>query len=189
MVLMVLCAWMAPARADEPAQKQARQAFTRGSQHFDLGEYADALADFKEAYRLVSDPVFLFNIAQCQRQLGDRQQAIRSYRMYLVKAPDAPNAESVRETVAQLQHELAAAPPPQPALLPAAEPAPPATTAAVLKATAPPPPRAIPVYKRPWLWATVGAVVIVGVALGVALPLALQPHTPTTSTDLGTVRF
>jgi len=31
-----------------------------------LGEYREALDQFKEAYRLKQDPSFLYNIAQCQ---------------------------------------------------------------------------------------------------------------------------
>jgi Tetratricopeptide repeat len=48
-------------------------------------------------------PAFLFNIAQCHRQLGNKQEAIKFYRSYLRKVPDAPNAEEVRKLIASLE--------------------------------------------------------------------------------------
>lgn len=99
---LALCA---TARADDLAK--AQEAYHAGSQHYDLGEYKEALESFKEAYRTREDPIFLFNIAQCYRQLGDKQQAIRSYRSFLNKMPDARNRQQVREMIAKLENQLA----------------------------------------------------------------------------------
>src|SRR5262245_49679209 len=82
---------------------RAQEAYRSGTQHYDLAEYKEALESFKEAYRNLEDPTFLFNIAQCHRQLGDKPQAIRFYRTYLIKVPDAPKREQIREMVATLE--------------------------------------------------------------------------------------
>ena len=37
----------------------------------------------------VEDPVFLYNIAQCHRLLGENAEAVRFYRRYLEAAPAA----------------------------------------------------------------------------------------------------
>src|SRR5438309_2197887 len=69
------------ANADEIAD--ARRAFVSGMKHFDLGEYKQALADFKDGYRAKEDPVFLYNVAQCYRMMKQNSDAIRYYRLYL----------------------------------------------------------------------------------------------------------
>jgi hypothetical protein len=95
----------APARADD--LPKAQTAYRLGTQHYDLGEYREALEAFKEAYRNHEDPTFLFNLAQCYRQLGDKQAAIRAYRTYLIKVPDSPKRDQIREMVAKLDKQLA----------------------------------------------------------------------------------
>jgi len=80
----------------------ARAAFKSATQHFNLGEYAEALDAFKEAYRNFEDPVFLFNIAQCHRMMGNKQEAVRGYRTFLREAPDAPNRVEVEQLIASL---------------------------------------------------------------------------------------
>jgi tetratricopeptide (TPR) repeat protein len=76
MVLLLLLA----ARAGAEDRERARQLYREATQHYDLGEYRDALASFREAYRNFEDPSLLFNIGQCYRQLGDKEQAVRFYR-------------------------------------------------------------------------------------------------------------
>jgi tetratricopeptide (TPR) repeat protein len=186
------------ARADD--RDKARAAFRLGSQHYSLGEYKEALAAFKEAYRSYEDPSFLFNIAQCHRQLDQRAEAIREYRMYLVQAPNAANRDDVRQLIARLERELTeeratkTAPPPgvQPPSVAAAksEPAPMATPspAPSLTLTATPPPRhETPTYKKWWVWTLVGVAVAGGAAAGLAVGLTRSGgSTPTATTSFGT---
>jgi len=123
----------APAQAENRAK--AREAFQRGTQHYDLSEYEPALEAFKEAYRSFEEPTFLFNIAQCYRQLGDHQKALRFYRTYLIKVPAAPNRDEVKQLIAQLMRTIEEekqrkAPPPPSTLAPAtAQPEAPSTPA------------------------------------------------------------
>ncbi|MCU1282896.1 MAG: hypothetical protein JWM53_6442 [bacterium] len=194
LMIALLVAAATAAHADD--RDKARNAFRLGSQHYALGEYKEALTAFKEAYRSYEDPSFLFNIAQCERQLDHRTDAIRAYRMYLVNAPDANNREEVRQLIARLERELTeeratkAAPPPgvQP---PKSEPAPAvaATTPApsLTLTAAAPPPRATPTYKKWWVWTLVGVAVAGGAAAGLAVGLSRSGgSTPTAPTSFGT---
>ncbi len=104
-VLVLLAALAGLASAEN--RERARQRFQEGAQHFDLGEYEQALTAFKDAYRDYADPSFLFNIGQCYRQLGDKPQAIRSYRAYLSKVPNASNRDEVKRTIESLEQALA----------------------------------------------------------------------------------
>jgi hypothetical protein len=89
------------ARADSGGDAKAR--YMSGQSHYNLNEFAEALQDFKEAYRLHPDPAFLFNIAQCERQLGDLDEAIKFYRSYLRNKPDASNAKEVQKKIDELK--------------------------------------------------------------------------------------
>jgi tetratricopeptide (TPR) repeat protein len=182
LIVVALLLFAGGAHAEDKAK--ARDAFRVGTQHFKLGEYDQALESFKEAYRNFESPIFLFNIAQCERQLNHKQEAIHFYRQYLADAKDATNRDEVQAIIAKLQSSLdderaaAASKPSQAPSGPAATvPAspPPSTNAATLTATAPPAPaeqRATPVYKKWWLWTAVGGAVAIGLGVGLGLGLS-----------------
>jgi tetratricopeptide (TPR) repeat protein len=191
---LVVVAWCArTVSADDRAR--ARAAFRAGSQHYNLGEFQAALDSFREAYRNFEDPSFLYNIAQCERQLGHTREAVREYRAYLNNAESAPNRDSVRETIAQLQKEIDAED--ERARAAAATPvvAPPPTTvtpttvapppAAALVAAPPSPVERKPAYKKWWPWTIVGGVLLAGGAATAAI-LLTRPNAPTAPTTLGT---
>jgi tetratricopeptide (TPR) repeat protein len=191
--VLVMVLGAASAHAEDKAK--AQQAFAEGRQHFDLGEYKEALESFKLAYRNFEDPTILFNIAQCQRQLGNTEDAVAFYRKYLNKVPDARNSAEVQATIDKLNATLAAeraakATPPQGTLgeVRAPDDSSAAPTVVVSSPPPPPPPDRKPLVKKWWLWAGVGGAVV-AVALGVGLGVGLQPHAQTASTDFGSVRF
>lgn len=84
----------AVAHAEDRAK--ARELFQRAQQHYKLGEFQPALDGFKEAFRNFEDPSLLFNIAQCERQLGRKQEALRSYRMFLSEQPEHDPGHDLR---------------------------------------------------------------------------------------------
>src|SRR5262245_39858135 len=81
------------ARGDAPdagsREKQARELFARGQTHYSLGEYEQAVADFRRAYELTAAPGLLFNIAQAHRLNGDCKQALEIYRHFVRLAPES----------------------------------------------------------------------------------------------------
>jgi tetratricopeptide (TPR) repeat protein len=189
------------AHADD--KHAAKQAFVEGSRQYDVGDFQAALTAFKRAYLNYEDPAFLFNIAQCQRVLGDKTEALRTYRIYLQKVPNAPNRVDVERVIADLQAPsgreraatpatVAVAPPATVAVAPpAAESRPPEAPAHVPSALALTtnslPARAsdrVPVYKKWWLWTVVGAVAA-GAALGIGLGVGLQKTNNTTLPAFG----
>jgi tetratricopeptide (TPR) repeat protein len=167
----------------------ARQAFLEGTRLYDLADFTGALEAFKKAYLHYEEPSFLFNIAQCYRQLGNKAEGLRFYKTYLRKSPGAPNANEVRRLIVALESSLeqekaaSAAPPagviaPRPQKLPsAASDAPPVVESSTKPSlVASPPPARPQAYKKWWVWtATVGGAAVVATALGVGLTLG-QPR-------------
>jgi tetratricopeptide (TPR) repeat protein len=153
----VVMALSAGAYADN--RDTARQAAKEGTKHFDLGEWDEALKSFKRAYMLYEDPTLLWWIAECHRELGQKADAIRVYKNYLRRAPDAANRADVEAAIAKLeaQHDNApppiAPPPPPPQAQPGQPPPPPAQYPPAqyppAQEQAPPPGGAASVY-NPW---------------------------------------
>jgi tetratricopeptide (TPR) repeat protein len=102
MLTLAATAW-----AEPPVDRaRARTAFREALRHYNLGEFDEARAGFKDAYRAYDDPSFLFDIGQCERQLGLKQEALNSYRAYLREAREAPNRLEVSRLVTALEAAL-----------------------------------------------------------------------------------
>ncbi len=118
------------ARAGEAEDKaHVKKLYESATKHYNLSEFKEALDQYKEAYRIRPDPVFLFNIGQCYRQLNQPAEAARQYRAFLREQPDAKNRvaveklikdmdDAVREQRAQLP-PTGTEPPQQPTTTPA----------------------------------------------------------------------
>jgi len=90
-----------PAHADNRAV--AREAYKEGTRYFEVGDFQNALEAFKKAYVAYEEPAFLFNMAQCYRLLKNNQEALRAYKLYLRKVPQAPNREEIERLIQQLE--------------------------------------------------------------------------------------
>lgn len=88
---------------DAKTQASANALFQQGQTHYQTGDYAAAIDQFKAAYDLVHDPVYLFNIAQSYRKTFDCVAAADYYRKYLAAAPAAPNKAKVDDWLRELQ--------------------------------------------------------------------------------------
>jgi tetratricopeptide (TPR) repeat protein len=146
LVLLALAITARVAVAQDPRATQARQRFESGMAHFNLDEFAEALADFEAGYRLKPSPEFLFNIAQSYRKLDKPDKALEFYRKYLMAKPDAPNRARIQQTIDDLsrtRRPAAPAPtPPPPAPRPQSpppSPPPPAPTPPPPTVMTPPP--------------------------------------------------
>src|SRR5262245_12901999 len=182
----VLAGGASPAMADV---SQARTLYEKGRAYFQIGEYQKALEAFKAAHVEKADPAFLYNIAECHRQLGDSASALAFYRRFLRLAPaDNPLRAEAEGRIAELE----AAKPPAPQATPATGtpatagpvtpiPAPagtvdatplrpggsPSAPEATLVQTRPADAggseaQARPIYRKAWFWIAVGAVLLGG---------------------------
>jgi tetratricopeptide (TPR) repeat protein len=194
----------APALAAPPTPLTIGEAAShhrKGIMFYELGDFDDAITEFKRAYEITDAPALLFNIAQAYRKKGDLAQALHFYETFIRLAPHARNRGDAEVLVVEMQAKLAeqarlaheppappdggapvAAPAPLP---PVAAPAPPvAAPAPVVVVEPPPPPRPLPVYKRWYVWTSVGVVVAAGAAVGLSLGLT---RTALPSGQLGTI--
>jgi tetratricopeptide (TPR) repeat protein len=175
---------------------KVRALYEEGMMHYNLREFPEALASFREAYRLKPDPAFLFNMGQCHRMSGQWSEEVYAYRRYLADRPNAPNRPEVEQFIAtaeeQIKRQAAAAPPTNtippetgpPTTPPNPNPTPAAPVVVAPTEPIPPPHTDTPVYRRWWLW-TVVAVVVIGAGLGVGLTLGLSHDGPEPSTSGG----
>ena len=158
-----------PAFADDPSTRSAKRHFESGEKLFALGKFDQALDEYQKAFDAKQIPDFLYNIAQCYRNLGDYDQAIFSFKKFLKLEPDAPNRELVEHTIEQLQDKKERGDgqkffkkdePPE----------------------RPPPKDGKPIYKQWWFWT---GVAVVGVAGGTGIYLGTRGGPP--ATDLGNI--
>ena len=172
LVLVMMCFVVVtprPAYADDPATRSAKRHFERGEKLFALGKFDEALDEYQKAFDAKPIPDFLYNIAQCYRNLGDYDQAIFSFKKFLKLEPDAPNRDSVERTIEQLEDKKqreggqkfvgTKVPPPKPS-------------------------EGKPIYKQWWFWT---GVAVVGVAGGAGIYAGTRGGPP--DTDLGGIVF
>ncbi len=185
---LLLCALVLltalPASAAPSAD--AKALYKSGTQHYNLAEFDQALADFKEAYRLHSDPVFLFNIAQCYRRTNLPAEAATFYRSFLREAPNAANRADVEKVLVEMdaqarakaqETERARAAEAEKARAAAAIVAQPAPGASLSIAASPSTNK--PLIKKPWFWmAVVGGAAVVATAVTLGVVFGTPPKNP-----------
>jgi tetratricopeptide (TPR) repeat protein len=105
-----------PAATPAETKAHARRLFEQGQAHYDLGEYDDAIAAFREAYEISSAPALLFNIAQSHRLKGDCARALQVYRHFVRLDPNSPHRLSAEGHItslsAECEHPVPATPAP-----------------------------------------------------------------------------
>lgn len=86
------------------AQKEeAKTYFIDGSTAFERKDYKGAIESFRKAYDLVRSPEIIYNIGRCYEELGQTEDALYHYEMYLRFYPTAEDAEDTRHRIAMLQ--------------------------------------------------------------------------------------
>lgn len=88
----------APMPGDAEARR-FKEAFERGETHFQQGDYGAAIAAFREADRARVTPEVAYDLAKCHEKLGDEPYAVFYYRLYMRRAPSAPDTLDVAERV------------------------------------------------------------------------------------------
>src|SRR5438067_3982141 len=119
----VVVAQSAPTANDQEA---ARAHFMAGSAYYEQANYADAVKEFSEAYRLSQRPDLLYNLALAYERLEKWDEAIGALQQYLALKPDAQDRNLIQTRIENLRKQRLsahAAPPPSP--LPPPPPPPP----------------------------------------------------------------
>jgi hypothetical protein len=160
------------------AERPGRALFERAEANFNIGKFAEALADYRAAYEAEPLPAFLFNIGQCYRNMGDYESAGFYFRRYTVLAPRGSHREVAERLIAEMS-ERAEPPRPSPALPSLA-----ATTGSAgavvgqdpfapalrqSRDTPATPPVSRPLHRRAWFWIGLTAVAASGIAVGLVL--------------------
>ena len=103
------CLLLSSAIATADDKGSAKHLYEVGMKHYNLTEWSEALASFREAYRLSPDPAFLYNIAQCHRQLHDPDQAKLFYMAYRRNETNIPPklAEELDHLIAECDRAIA----------------------------------------------------------------------------------
>lgn len=92
----------------EQRKAEAKAQFEKGAADYRDRRYHEAVIAFLAADRLSPSPALSFNIARAYERLDDTGGALRWYRDYLRRAPDASNAEGVQARVRALAADLVA---------------------------------------------------------------------------------
>jgi hypothetical protein len=112
-----------PSKADRAA---AREAYDKGTQAFDKGDYVTALDHFVKANAIIPSVQAMFWIARAQDQAGKTDAAIEAYDAVLARADFSSLSEDKQTTIKERHAALKKQkePPPPAAEPPAAEPPP-----------------------------------------------------------------
>jgi tetratricopeptide (TPR) repeat protein len=143
----VVGAWLAAAGGRawamqlSPQQKQEmRVHYDRATRAYDVGKYAEAIEEYQKAYEIGGDPAMLYNIGQAYRLNDQPNDAIRFYRRYLQRQPNAHNRDYVERKIADLEKIVEERRKDTPAVTPPPTPSAPPPTPAVTTPPVPPPP-------------------------------------------------
>jgi tetratricopeptide (TPR) repeat protein len=87
-VVLLLGAFAAPARADDPALAEpsvpaARQHFVQGNRLYRVRKLDEAIAAYQAGAAIEPAPIFDFNLGQCYRKLGRYADALWHYERFL----------------------------------------------------------------------------------------------------------
>ena len=85
--------------------------YNKATEQFIIGNFTGAYDFYWTAYKLSPRPELLFDMAQCQRSLGNNSGAVALFIQYLEHKPDAANRASVEKLIVDLSR---AAPPTSP---------------------------------------------------------------------------
>ncbi len=165
-------------RGDKEDKEKAGAHYKEGKKLFDLGKFAEAIAEWEKGYAAKEDKAFLINLGHAHREMGNFDKAIFYYKRYLVGIDDnAPQRAAVLEYISVLEAKRveAARKAEEDAKAKEAKNNPPPDLSIKKEpkdSNVPPPPPPPPVEEgglmsKWWFWAGVVAVVGGGVAIGV----------------------
>ena len=96
-----------PAQSAGTSTTAARTHARQGLAFYDLNRFQEAYLEYEQAYLLEQDPALLYNMGQCQRKLGNNEEALHFYRIYLRRVSKGPSAVEAEKRVRELEDATA----------------------------------------------------------------------------------
>jgi hypothetical protein len=180
MIGVLLCAALAASPGDH--------LFKKGKTAFEAGRLTEALEAFQQARQVDKAPELLLNIAQCNRGLGRRAEAITALEDFLTEAPRHPLRKAAENTLLDLRAEQAADAPHPREDVPGKVDLVPAPIEGQPVVVEPP----LPVVEQRvvWPWVLGGAIIVVAaVATGVGIAVSQPGNAVAKLPDLGTLHL
>ncbi|HEY8945485.1 MAG TPA: PEGA domain-containing protein [Polyangiaceae bacterium] len=91
---------------EEGAKARARALYEKGVKAYAEGRYHEAADYFLDTNRIYPTPQLAFNVGKAYDKAGNGAGALRYYRDYLRRAPDAPDRSEVSERIRALELAL-----------------------------------------------------------------------------------
>src|SRR5689334_12023880 len=110
-VMAISSAAMAQAAPTANDNEAARAHFMAGSAYYEQANYADAVKEFNEAYRLSQRPDLLYNLALAYERLEQWDEAIGALDRYLALKPDAQDRNIIQTRLENMKKRRAAVQP------------------------------------------------------------------------------
>lgn len=93
----------AQAQGQAEKKQQAKEHYEKATRLYDVGKYGEAIDEYEAAYLLIEDAALLFNMGQAYRLWDKPEDAIRAYKNYLRRRPEASNRADVEKKIADLE--------------------------------------------------------------------------------------
>jgi tetratricopeptide (TPR) repeat protein len=90
--------------------KTPEQIFEEAERLYNIRDYKAALKLYKDLYLSTGEAALLYNMGQCHRFLGEREDALNSYKTFLRLSPDSPVRPNAEKFIVELETDLAANP-------------------------------------------------------------------------------
>lgn len=91
----------------KPTDAEARKHISKGNKLYNLGEFAQAVEEYKAGALAQDAPVFHFNLGQCYRQMGAYKEAVWQYERFLARGkPTGQLKAAVEGFLVQMKSEL-----------------------------------------------------------------------------------
>ena len=94
-----------PALAEDAGEAKAKAHFKDAQAAYNLGQFDKALEGYSAAYAAKPLPPFLFNIAQCHRQLGNWERAAFFYKRFVSMGAPGADQEKVDQLITQMEQK------------------------------------------------------------------------------------
>ena len=93
--------------ATSASAQEARELFVQGQAAYETGDYQNATSLWERAYELDPRPLLQYNLAQAYERLGQLDEAVAAYRVYVDQTPgDDERARNARARIASLEQRV-----------------------------------------------------------------------------------